>query len=76
MNSIFENIARENFRSSGYIKHPSRERRIRWTFSARPQIPFHKPDTIRDALRRRESALHREKNKPSILKALLNVLLG
>lgn len=76
MNHIFENIARENFRSSGYITHPGRERRIRWTFSAPPQSPFFKSDTVRDVLRRRERALRREKSKPSILKALLNVLLS
>ena len=76
MNNILENIARENFRSSGYISHPSRERRIRWTFSTPPQSPLHKNDTVRDALQRRQRALHRTNNKPSGLKALLNVLLG
>lgn len=76
MNNIFENIARENFRSSGYISHPSRERRIPWTYSAPPQSPFFKADTVRDALQRRERALHREQTKPSILKTLRNVLLG
>lgn len=76
MNPVFENIARENFRSSGYITHPSRERRIRWTFSAPPQSPFQKNDTISDALERRERALHREQSKTSFLKALLNVFHG
>ena len=76
MNHIFENIARENFRSSGYLSHPSRERRIRWTFSNPPQSPFHKNDNVRDALRRRERALHRNKHKSSILKAFLNVFLS
>ncbi|MFO8026245.1 MAG: hypothetical protein R6U56_01100 [Opitutales bacterium] len=75
MNNIFENIARENFRSSGYITHPSRERRIRWTFSNPPQSPFHKTDTVRDALRRRERALHRTDGKSSLLKVLANVFL-
>lgn len=76
MNQIFENIARENFRSSGYITHPSRERRIRWTFSKPPQSPFQKTDTVRDALQRRERALYREKTKTSLLKVLLNVFHG
>lgn len=76
MSNIFENIARENFRSSGYITHPSRERRIPWTFSSPPQSPFYKADTVRDALQRRERALHRENTKPSLLKSLLNVILS
>lgn len=76
MNNIFENIARENFRSSGYITHPSRERRIEWTFAAPPQIFLHKTDTVRAALQRLERALRRETSKRSILKALLHVLLG
>ena len=73
MDNVFEHIARENFRSSGYITHPSRERRMRWSFSAPPLAPFHRSDTVRDALLRRERALSREKKKPSILKACLNV---
>lgn len=76
MNNIFENIARENFRSSGYITHPSRERRIPWTFTSPPQSPFHKADSVRDALQRRERALHREKSKPSIIKSFLNAILN
>ncbi|PXA05244.1 hypothetical protein DDZ13_04605 [Coraliomargarita sinensis] len=75
MNNIFENIARENFRSSGYITHPSRERRIPWTFSTPPQIPFYKADTVRDALQRRERALHRENAKPTLFRSLLNAFL-
>ncbi|MGB0743935.1 MAG: hypothetical protein ACPGSB_05360 [Opitutales bacterium] len=74
MNDIFENIARENFRSSGYISHPSRERRVPWTFSSPPQSPFSKTDTIRDALQRRERALHRERTKPSFFKSLFNAI--
>ena len=76
MNHIFENIARENFRSSGYIQHPTRERRIRWSFSKPPQMSFQNADLVRDALVRRERALQRESNKPSILKAIINVLRG
>ena len=76
MNNILENIARENFRSSGYISHPSRERRVPWTYSPPPQSPFFKADTVRDALQRRERALLREHGKPTFLKALRNVLFG
>lgn len=75
MNNVFENIARENFRSSGYLSHPSRERRIPWTFSSPPQIPFHKADTVRDALQRRERALRRGKTKASFFKNLLHAFL-
>ena len=76
MDNSFENIARENFRSSGYITHPARERRMRWSFSAPPLVPFQRSDTVRDALQRRERALSRQKQKPSILTACLNVFLG
>ena len=75
MNKIFENIARENFRSSGYITHPSRERKIPWTFSSPPHSPFFRADTVQDALQRRERALHREQGKPSLFKSLLNAIL-
>lgn len=75
MNNVFENIARENFRSSGYISHPSRERRVPWTFSSPPQIPFHRADTVRDALQRRERALQGKKSKPSLLKVLFHAFL-
>lgn len=76
MNNVFENIARENFRSSGYITHSSRERRAPWTFSSPPQSPFHKTDTVRNALQRRERAIHREKSKTTLLRTFLNALLN
>jgi len=75
MDNILENIARENFRSSGYITRPTNERRVRWTFSAPPSIPFFKADTVRDALQRRERALHREYERTSLIRTCLNVLL-
>ncbi len=73
MSKILENIARENFRSSGYIQHPSRERRIRWTFTDPPRSPFYASDTVRDALQRRERAQLRQSGKPSFLHDCLNV---
>jgi hypothetical protein len=75
MNNTFENIARENFRSSGYLSHPSRERRTPWTFATPPQNPFRKGDSLHDALQRRERALHRHTSKPNLLKALLHAFL-
>ncbi|MFU8848149.1 MAG: hypothetical protein ACNA77_05470 [Opitutales bacterium] len=73
MNDILDNIARENFRNSGYLTHPSRERRIGWTFSAPPRSPFSKTDTVREALQRRERACRREQCQPSIFRTLFHV---
>jgi len=74
MSTILESIARENFRSSGYITHPSRERSVSWTFSSPPRSPFYSADAVRSAIQRRESALHRQQAKPSFLQNCLNVL--
>ncbi|MEO0511024.1 MAG: hypothetical protein AAF065_14330 [Verrucomicrobiota bacterium] len=74
MNNILEDIARENFRSSGYITHPSRERRVPWSFTKLPKSPLFTTDTVRDAIRRRERALHREKQSSSLFHSFLNVL--
>jgi|MDTB01.1.fsa_nt_gb hypothetical protein len=63
MSKILESIARENFRRSGYLTHPGRERPSRWTFTAPPRSPFHISDTVRDALQRRERALDRKSDK-------------
>ena len=76
MNNMLENIARENFRSSGYITHPGSERRVPWTFSSPPKSPFHTTDSVRDALQRRERALHRETRKTSLLENLFNALFN
>jgi hypothetical protein len=76
MNKVFENIARENFRSSGYITHPGRERRVRWSFSTAPRSPFFAGDLVRDALERRERALSRQKRKTSFLVNCLNVFFN
>ncbi|MGB1127852.1 MAG: hypothetical protein ACPG3X_05740 [Opitutales bacterium] len=76
MNTILENIARENFRSSGYISHPTSERRVPWTFSAPPRSPFFATDTVRDAMQRRERAQRRENEKPSRIQTWFHVLLN
>lgn len=75
MNKVFENIARENFRSSGYITHPRREPRSSWTFTAPPRSPFHTADAVRDALQRRERAQLKSLSKLSSLQNWLHVLL-
>ena len=75
MSKILENIARENFRSSGYIQHPSRERRTPWTFSSPPRSPLQSIDTVRDALERRERAMQRQSAKTGAFFSCLNVFL-
>ena len=75
MNKVFENIARENFRSSGYLTHPRRERRSSWTFSAPPRSPFYSTNAVRDALQRRERAELKNRNKSSFLQNCIHVLL-
>lgn len=75
MSKVLDSIARENFRSSGYLTHPVRERRSRWTFSPPPRIPFATVDTVRDALQRRERAALREQGKHRFLQNCLHVLL-
>ncbi|MEN8660916.1 MAG: hypothetical protein ACN4GF_02810 [Lentimonas sp.] len=70
-NNVLENIARENFRSSGYISHPKRERRTSWIFSRPPSSP-HSTDAVSGALQRRENALHRQSSKPTFIQTCLN----
>ncbi|MEM1221314.1 MAG: hypothetical protein AAGH40_01015 [Verrucomicrobiota bacterium] len=74
MANVFETIARENFKNSGYITHPSRERSVSWKFSSPPRSPFFTSNAVRNALQRRERALHRQTEKPSRLKRLTNAL--
>lgn len=72
---VLEVIARENFRSSGYITHPRNERPVSWTFSKPPSSPsFYTTDAVRGALRRRERALTRQQAKPTLLQSCLNAL--
>jgi hypothetical protein len=75
MRNIFETIARENFRSSGYFTHPGSERRTVWQFTKPPRSPFSTADTVRSALLRRESAQHRKQHKTSLLQNCVNVFL-
>ncbi len=75
MPTVLETIARENFRSSGYITHPGRERATSWIFTSPPHSPFHATDAVSGALERRESALHRRHAKYSFFKNSINVFL-
>ena len=71
MRNVFGNYRPENFRNSGYISHPRRERRSSWTFSPAPRTPFHSTNAVRDALQRRERAYLKTQSKPSFFKTLL-----
>lgn len=73
MRNIFETISRENFRNSGYLRHPSSERRTEWQFTSPPRSPFQSADTVRSALLRRESAQHRKPTTISLLQNCVNV---
>lgn len=72
MNKVFETIARENFRTSGYISHPRRERRSSWTFTSLPRSSPHTSNAVRDALQRRERAHLKIQSKPSLLQNFFN----
>ena len=74
MRNTFQVIARENFRSSGYITHPGGERRTTWRFVNPPRSPFSTTDTVLSALQRRENAYLRYEPKPSFIKNCLNAL--
>lgn len=75
MNKVFETIARENFRSSGYITHPRKERSSGWTFTSPPQSRFFTTNAVRDALQRRERAQIKAQRKPNFFRNWLNVFL-
>ncbi|MGJ8649579.1 MAG: hypothetical protein ACSHX4_04410 [Opitutaceae bacterium] len=74
MSRVLDKIARENFRTSGYLTHPSRERRTSWTFLSPPRSPSYSTDSVRSALQRREQALHRQNRKPTFIQNCLNVI--
>ena len=75
MSAILQNIARENFRTSGYISHPVSEPQSRWSFVKPPSSPFSATDTLHSALQRRVQAYERNhQQKPSLLRSCLNVI--
>ena len=76
MNSVLESIARENFRSSGYITHPSRERRVRWIFTSPPRTPGLGVDAVHSASRRRERALARSRGTTSLFKTIFHAVFS
>lgn len=75
MPNIMQTIARENFRNSGFLSHPGKDRRINWEYVAPPSNPFRRrTDSINDILERRDAAMARE-SKSSPIKFLLNAFL-
>lgn len=77
MSPILQNIARENFRKSGYITHPVSEPPSRWSFVKAPSNPFSATDTLHTALQRRMQAEeNNHPKKPSLLRTCLNVILS
>lgn len=75
MNKVFESIARENFRTSGYLTHPRREGRTVWTFTSAPRSPFQSTNAVHDALQRRERARLKAESQPSLFKHWIDALL-
>jgi len=77
MRDILQTIARENFRQSGYITHPGRERRTRWSFSTPPRSPCLHTSAVLGAVQRREQARARvDSHTPtSFLKSLIHALV-
>lgn len=76
MSPTLQSIARENFRSSGYISHPVTEPRGRFHFVQPPSNPFPATDTLHTALQRRVQADKRQQPKrPSLLKTCLDAIL-
>ena len=75
MSPTLQNIARENFRNSGYISHPVSQPPNRWSFAQPPSSPFAATDTLQSALQRRLQANERiQQEKPSRLRTYLNVI--
>lgn len=57
MPSILRTIARENFKMSGYLSHPGRDRPTRWEFVAPPGNPCRRIDPV-ESIQVRRAAGH------------------
>lgn len=69
---VLEAIARENFRSSGYISHSANERRTSWISPKPSSSPIYTNDAVSGVLKRREIARNRQQQKTSFIKNCLN----
>lgn len=76
MDNDLDSIARENFRNSGYITHPSSERRIPWSFTAMPRSPLTQSDAVNAIEARRARAAERQKIQTSKFLIFINALFA
>lgn len=74
METLLEAIARQNFRTSGYITHPGSERRVPWSFTSMPRSPLTQTDAVNTIQARRAQAVEGQKSKPRKLRTLFNAL--
>ncbi|NCG08119.1 MAG: hypothetical protein GWO81_00890 [Verrucomicrobia bacterium] len=74
MDNSLEHIARENFRSSGFITRPGSERRVPWSFTEVPRTPFTQTDAVRAIEARRAHAHERQNLPPNKILTFLNAL--
>lgn len=75
MRNILESIARENFRSSGFVSRLKSDRRSEWEYLAPPRSPYTARNTIDTMIQRRERAQQRTQTKTSLLRYCFNALL-
>lgn len=72
MRNIIESIALENFRSSGFITRPLKERPSRWEYLTPPSSRYASRDTVDTIILRRERALYRSKSKTNLIQNFFN----
>ncbi|MGB0184796.1 MAG: hypothetical protein ACPF9Q_05140 [Opitutales bacterium] len=76
MDNSLEEIARENFRSSGFITRPGSERRVPWSYASLPRSPYTQTDAVRAIEARRAHANERENLPPNKLLTFLHALFA
>ena len=74
MSPVHQSIARENFRSSGYVSRIDDTRRPAFGFVRRRLRPAFNPDIVHDALQRRERARQRLLGGASLIRGLFDAL--
>jgi len=76
MHNSLEDIARENFRSSGFITRPGSERHVPWSFSSPPQSPYTQTDAVSAIEARRANAHERENLPPNKILTFFHALFA
>jgi hypothetical protein len=76
MDNSLEHIARENFRSSGFITRPGSERRVPWSFTNIPSTPYTQTDAVGAIEARRADAHERQNAQPNKLLTFINALFA